>query len=89
MIKYHAIIMWRGSPVICLDVETTATNIEILDWYSEWGGWNRRELTITFVQKLDNHPFIRSKSKRIKDLILTDCVCIKTDDIERVLNGNF
>ena len=62
--KYHAVIMWRHAPVVCLDIDTLHnTNVEILDWYAEWGGWDRKELTMTFLQKLDNHPFIKSNSK--------------------------
>ena len=86
--KYHAVIMWRKAPVICLDIDTNNTNIEILDWYAEQGRWERRELTIVFLQKLDNHPFIKSKSKQIESVILTDCVCINKDDLERMLNAN-
>ena len=47
----------------------------------------KRDLTISFLDKIENHPFIKPKSKQIESVILTDCVCVKKDDLERMLNN--
>lgn len=49
-----AVISWNGDVLVVVeDVPATMTATELLDWYADWGAFEREPLSACFVQPIN------------------------------------
>ena len=60
------VILWRDEPLISLEISGHHLITDIVKWYAGEYAFDTVDLRVILVDKIENHPFIKPKSKQIE-----------------------